>query len=119
MSEYKRLTAKKEDRYWEQEEFWQSAEEPSYEKIEEIYTRLAELEDKIEIGLLIDIPCKVGDTAYVIEYYEIKEYLVTTICIDDNNEVFLELERNHNLIYQYPYNVWFNKSEAEVRLKEL
>ena len=56
MSEYKRLTSKKEDRYWEQEEFWQSAEEPSYEQIEELYSRLAELEDKIENGQLVEIP---------------------------------------------------------------
>ena len=56
MSEYKRLTAKKEDRYWEQEEFWQSAEEPSYEEIEELYSRLAELEDKIESGRLVELP---------------------------------------------------------------
>ena len=74
---------------------------------------------KIEQGTLIELPCKVGDTVYVIEYYEIKEYLVTTICIDENNEVFLELEKNHNLMYQYPYNVWFTKAEAEKRLKEL
>lgn len=56
MSEYKRLTAKKEDRYWEQEEFWQSAEEPSYEENEKLYSRLAELEDKIESGRLVELP---------------------------------------------------------------
>lgn len=31
--------------------------------------RLAELEDKIENGLLIELPCKVGDMVYVIDYY--------------------------------------------------
>ena len=33
----------------------------------EIYNRLAELEDKIEQGTLIELPCKVGDTVYKVE----------------------------------------------------
>lgn len=33
----------------------------------DIYDKLAELEDKIEKGLMIELPCKVGDTVYVIE----------------------------------------------------
>ena len=31
--------------------------------------RLAELEDKIENGMLIELPCKLGDTVYYIEYF--------------------------------------------------
>ena len=31
--------------------------------------RLAELEDKINNGTLIELPCKVGDTVYCIEYF--------------------------------------------------
>ena len=31
-----------------------------------IYTRLQELEDKIENGTLIELPCKVGDIVYEI-----------------------------------------------------
>ena len=52
MKDYKRLTEK--DRYWQDEAFWQSSQEPSYEEVEEIYYRLAELEDKIEMGELCD-----------------------------------------------------------------
>lgn len=62
---YKRLTAKKEDRYWEQDEFWQSAQEPSYEEIEELYSRLSELEDKIENGKLVFI-----DEPFWSEYHD-------------------------------------------------
>ena len=50
MKDYKRLTER--DRYWQNDEFWQSSQEPSYEDVEEIYYRLAELEDKIERGEL-------------------------------------------------------------------
>lgn len=31
--------------------------------------RLAELEDKINNGTLIELPCKVGDTVYCVEYF--------------------------------------------------
>ena len=37
-----------------------------YRKEEMILNRLAELEDKIEKGTLIELPCKVGDTVYKI-----------------------------------------------------
>ena len=35
----------------------------------ETYNRLAELEDKIMNGTLIELPCKVGDTVYCVEYF--------------------------------------------------
>lgn len=39
--------------------------------------RLAELEDKIENGTLIELPCKVGDTVYF-------------VCETDNDELFID-----------------------------
>lgn len=44
----RRLTAKKEDRYFENEEFWVDAEEPSMDKIDDVYFKLAEFEDFME-----------------------------------------------------------------------
>ena len=43
-----RLTAKKEDRYFENEEFWVDAEQPSIDKIDDVYFKLAEFEDFME-----------------------------------------------------------------------
>ena len=43
-----RLTHKKEDWYWKDEEFWLSAENPSLEKADEIYYKLAQFEDFME-----------------------------------------------------------------------
>lgn len=43
-----RLTHKKEDWYWKDEEFWLSAENPSLEKADELYYKLAEFEDFME-----------------------------------------------------------------------
>lgn len=63
-----RLTER--DRYWKDEELWTAAQEPTVaptvEEIDEIYNRLAELEDKIENGTLVELQCKVGDTVYII-----------------------------------------------------
>ena len=53
-----RLTRKKEDRFFENEEFWVSAEEPSIDKIDNVYFRLAEFEDLMEkygLNIISDI----------------------------------------------------------------
>lgn len=127
MSEYKRLTAKKEDRYWEQEEFWQSAEEPSYEEIEELYRRLAELEDKIESGRLVELPFAVIDkqTKKEADEYEIslKEDWAKCLCYCDMDGFAITQDGNLILLdecgkYTYcPCDRFEIKAEA--RLKEL
>lgn len=49
---YKRVTER--ERPWQYEEFWGHACEPSDVEIDEVYNRLAELEDKLESGTLIN-----------------------------------------------------------------
>lgn len=51
---YERLT----DKNWKRRAY----------QFDDIYKRLAELEDKIENGTLAELPCKVGDTVYEIDY---------------------------------------------------
>lgn len=46
------------------EEFWTSAKEPADEEIDKVYRRLKLYEDLEERGLLLKLPCKVGDTVY-------------------------------------------------------
>lgn len=56
MNDYKRLTKKD----------WANMNlEKEYGDLH-VYKRLAELENKIENGLLIELPCKIGDTIYVV-----------------------------------------------------
>ena len=43
----------------------------------EAIDRLAELEDKIESGALIEPPCKVGDTVYGVDFTDCKERYTT------------------------------------------
>ena len=45
--------------------------------------RLGELEEKIENGTLVELPCKVGDVMYeVIEGMPIQEWKIESICFD-------------------------------------
>lgn len=37
--------------------------------IYDLIDRLCDLEDKIENGTLVELPCKVGDTVYCVEYF--------------------------------------------------
>ena len=119
---YKRLTAKKEDRYWEQEEFWQSAQEPSYEEIEELYSRLAELEDKIMDGTLVELPCKVGDTVYCIYRDDDYEYWIEAEEVVDFiiNDCDIDIGTACRMIGKvYREEIFPTKAEAEAKLKEL
>ena len=56
--EYKRLTPK--GKKWI---------ESNHDEVE-VYNRLAELEDKIEQGKMIELPCKVWDEAYLVHRKE-------------------------------------------------
>ena len=58
---YERLTDKN-DLYWALQETKLSAEVGIY--LTDCLNRLAEFEDKIEQGTLIELPCKVGDTVW-------------------------------------------------------
>lgn len=55
MTEYKRLTKRL---------LYSNAPITEFASDNEVLERLAELEDKIENGTLIELPCKVGDTVY-------------------------------------------------------
>ena len=47
-------------------------------KHEQYYYRLAELEDKLESGLLLELPCRVGDTVYGVDFTECPIKYATT-----------------------------------------
>lgn len=50
---------------WIDDEMWERACEPDCEEIDAVYRKLKEYEDVEEQGLLLKLPCKVGDTVYV------------------------------------------------------
>lgn len=102
MSNYKRLTNNNSDEYDPEYDFCCSCKyfgEPCgcnrpngtcdrYDRFLETYNRLSELEDKIENKMLMELPCKIGDTIYYANFFtsppRIEEYVVTGIKIYAN-----------------------------------
>lgn len=144
MSRYKRLTNNNRDEYDPEYDFCCDCKyfgEPcgcnkpngtcdNYDRFLETYNRLAELENKIENGTLIELPCKIGDTLYFVNeyrptpqirdfnvsYFEVTAYdrPIVAVCHDKN------YERNARYSFKLPdKNVFFTKSEAEARLQKL
>lgn len=95
-----------------------------------IYKRLYELEDKIEQGTLIELPCKVGDTIYIVGK-EIEEFIVSAIeitilsCDSWGTNTIQFTDKNGDSKFDYfVYFAWIGKTvfltreEAEKKLKE-
>lgn len=103
----------------------------SYERFMETYNRLAELEDKIEQGTLIELPCKVGDTVYyVLDYGSVKGECVSleigkvSAVSIQRNHIWIEANYEDGLRMQHRKDeigktVFLTREEAEKRLKEI
>ena len=108
MSEYKRLTGQK----WSDDIDLTKEYGYSY-----IYKRLYELEDKIENGTLIEIPCKVGDNAVAI---------IDTLCYPNaiynvklKDLAYIVEDENGDVTFQHITRIFRTEAEAEAKLKEL
>ena len=89
-----------------------------FEQTEEDRLLTGDLIDKIEQGTLIELPCKVGDTVYVIIKAENGFALLKDICdgfMIKDGEVFIGLQTYNVGANKY----YFTREEAEKRLKEL
>lgn len=82
--------------------------------------KLAELEDKLEAGKLVELPCKVGDIVYRVRAYHKKKYeIIERICFSityrGNNswEIFSTTDDMLDV------SVFLTREAAEARLKEL
>ena len=124
MSEYKRLTNNNADEYDPAYDFCigckyfgepngcnrQGGSCSNYERFMETYNRLNDLEDKIENGTLVELPCKVGDAVYQVDSERIYKSTVKIIIYDTDGIAFDE-----SAIGQY---VFLTKEEAEKALAE-
>lgn len=89
-------------------------------EIEEL-KRYKQLEEN---GLLLRLPCKVGDTVYISPFAEALRYRVASIVIEGNG--IFAIARNSKLVissYRFPLDeigktVFLNREEAEKALKE-
>ena len=94
-----------------------------------IYQRLSELENKIENGTLIELPCKVGDTVFRIgkainvekQRYElyVQDYTIIKIEIYEEEILFVDDSDNEIYIVDFGETVFLTKAAAEKKLKEL
>ena len=90
-----------------------------------VFEKLCDLEDKIENGTLVDLPCKVGDTIYeVFKYHKppfIQQTKVEKIIITEKG---LKLKLARNSVYETSIaslgkTLFLTETEAEARLQEL
>ena len=91
--------------------------------------RLAELEDKIENGTLIELPCKVGDTVFVLSQMKdkrilpfINTYEITSITIRKKTIYFYHEMDGFIKIFKlndFGETVFLTREKAEQKLKEL
>ena len=97
---------------------------------ERVWQRLAEIEDKIENGTLIELPCKVGDTVYwvfelVKNKLEILEGKIRGLSISQNNTSWFSVIYEYGLTFEHTFKdswnktVFLTKAQAEQKLKEL
>lgn len=101
-------------------------------------TRLCRLEDKIENGTLIELPCKVGDTVYAPHWHcgewdKIVPYQITNITVTQNKKLewtkkyrAMELVEGKTIDWQLNFafdevgkKVFLTKAEAEAMLLQL
>ena len=108
MSEYERLTNQK----WSKD--IDLTQELGYSYI---YKRLAELEDKIEAGTLIEIPCKVGDNAVAI--IDTLAYPNAIYNVKLKDLAYIVEDENGDVTFQHITRIFGTEAEAEKRLEEI
>lgn len=141
MKQYKRLTNNNRNEYDPEYDFCCNCKyfgEPNgcnrpngtcgnYDRFLETYNRLAELEDKIENGTLVELPCKEGDIVYFVNWYrptprieafkvdhlEVNKNYIRVACYDFENE------DNYSMYRIDSKDISLTKDEALKKLKEL
>lgn len=84
---------------------------------EELLDRLAELEDKIENGTLIEIPCKVGDNAVAIIDTLFCSNMICNVKLKDL--AYIVEDENGDVTFQHITRIFGTEAEAEKRLEEI
>lgn len=110
--------------------------EQECDAIENCTMKLKEYEDLEERGLLVKLPCKVGDTLYrididsQIDIREIQQYHIDNIVICDDGDILFKYDALDGCIcnldsivnkkpYLDYYMTYLTKEEAEQKLNEL
>ena len=103
---------------------------PTVERCVKVIDKLGEYEDAEENGLLVRLPCKVGDLLYEAGESEIYTYIVDEIHVEQDSKVIvyaLEYDADLHRVYQngYEYDnyefgktVFLTREEAGKALEE-
>lgn len=116
MKDYKRLTVKNVGRYTQIKDDYSTFD---------CLRRLAELEDKIENGTLIELPCKVGNVVYeVFKNHKPPFGRATTIEKIIITDKGLRLKLSRNSVYETAISslgetLFLTEAEAIAKLEEL
>ena len=94
--------------------------------IDDVIDKLAQYETLEEQGLLLRLPCKVGDTVYAVTRDFISEYTICSIEVY-NEGLFFNWKCEKGMYinirgftnYQIGKDVFLTQEEAEAKLKEL
>ena len=111
---------------WIDDELWERACEPDCEEIDAVYRKLKDYEDAEEQGLLLRLPCKVGDIVYKVNKAskKISKHRVLKIEIekmegtDFTTQIWFE---NYDFTFAHRFGevIFFTRDEAEAKLKKM
>ena len=94
--------------------------EMTHEDIRKALRKLAEYEDLEEQGLLLRLPCKVGDTVYRIENGKITQTKITKYDIYADGSIWFSFSTSLSLpMSKFKTCIFLTKEEAEQKLKEM
>ena len=79
--------------------------------------RLGELEEKIENGTLVELPCRVGDNAVAI--IDTLAYPNAIYNVKLKDLAYIVEEENGDVTFQHITRIFGTKAEAEKRLEEI
>lgn len=117
---------------WIDDEMWERACEPDCEEIDAVYRKLKEYEDAEEQGLLLRLPCKVGDKIFLdfagfgkdIDEFTVKDFHLD--CFENGETIlFCDYESNDSTlsgqidVMEFGKSVFLTREEAEAKLKEM
>lgn len=115
---------------WIDDELWKRACEPDCEEIDAVYRKLKEYEDAEEQGLLLRLPCKVGDVLYFAHHDRVisSEVLSAKYHAEaENHGVFIRERLTIDVegvsaeidFCDIGKTVFLTRKEAEAKLKEM
>lgn len=97
----------------------QLAKDGRYKALEEIAERLANREQAEEQGLLLRLPCKVGDKAYIIVGKDISKQTIQRVTIGSDKILEFCTKKRGFAISDIGKKVFLTREEAEARLKDM